>query len=142
MAHGLRVQPPSALWESILDRWGLPVRVLCDRFRLPELQDVIQGACFIEPRVWQWSSASEDIRALRKIAVDGPLSVAENSRALLTASLSKALVKNDESGNVRMVKNDRNNRARDDVAAALVLAAGAFERAGPVIPRKRTYASL
>ena len=142
VAHGLRVQPPSALWESILERWGLPVRVICDRFRIAELQDAVQGACLVEARVTQWSSASEDIRALQRIAKDGPLSVAESSRDLLAASLSAARVENDTSGNTRMIKRKSNNEARDDVAAALVLSAGAFERAGPVLPRKRTYASL
>ena len=31
-------------------------------------------------------------------------------------------------GSTRLVKGDTNNRARDDVAAALLLAAGLFER--------------
>ena len=45
VAEGLRVQPPGQLWDSIVERWGTPVRLLCDRFRLGELQDVVQGAC-------------------------------------------------------------------------------------------------
>ena len=61
-----------------------------------------------------WSSASEDIRALRRIARDGPLSVADNDRDLLAASLAVAKVQNDTSGNVRMVKDGHNNTARDD----------------------------
>ena len=52
--------------------------------------------------------------------------VAESSRPLLAASLSVALVKNDDQGNVRLSKNGSNNTARDDVAAALVLVAGAY----------------
>ena len=36
LAEGLRVQPPSALWDAICDRWGVPARIVCDRFRLPE----------------------------------------------------------------------------------------------------------
>ena len=54
-AYGLRVQPPSALWEAICDRWGVPVKIVCDRFRLPELRDVVGNACKIEPRITQWS---------------------------------------------------------------------------------------
>ena len=50
--------------------------------------------------------------------------MAEDSRALLAASLSVALVKNDDQGNTRLAKRGSNNTARDDVAAALVLAAG------------------
>ena len=37
-------------------------------------------------------------------------------------------MKNDDAGNSRMVKRGSNNEARDDVAAALTLVGGAFER--------------
>ena len=142
VAAGLRVQPPGALWESIVDRWGLPVRVVCDRFRLNDLQDAIQGACIVEPRRTLWSDSSADIRALRRMSRDGPLSIPESNHALFIASLSVAMVKNDEAGNVRMVKRSTNNTARDDVAAALTLAAGAFDRAGSGPVRESKYASV
>ena len=142
IAQGLRVQPPAALWESILDRWGVPVRVVCDRFRLNDLQDAIQGSTIVEPRRTLWSESSADIRALRRMSRDGPLSVPEMVRALFVASLSVSMVKNDESGNVKMVKRSTNNTARDDVAAALTLAAGAFDRAGSGPVRESNYASV
>ena len=129
IAEGLRVQPVGALWTAIRDRWGIPASVVCDRFRLPELQDVVQGDCPIEPRIARWSESTADIRALRAGAGDGPLAVAPDSRQLLAASLSVAMVKNDDQGNTRMLKRGTNNTARDDVAAALVLAAGAYQRA-------------
>ena len=75
VAEGLRVQPPSALWDAIRDRWGAPVSIVCDRFRLAELQDAVQGECGIEPRVSRWSEASFDIRSLRQLAQDGPISL-------------------------------------------------------------------
>lgn len=128
VAEGLRVQPPSALHRAAVDAWGRPETLLCDRFRLPELQDAVNGTP-ITPRVARWSEASEDIRALRRMAADGPLACEEGSRALLAASLSAAMVKNDDAGNVRLVKRGTNNQARDDVAAALVLSAGALARA-------------
>ena len=130
IADGLRVQPPAALWDRIVKAWGVPVRVLCDRFRLAELEDAIRGACLVEPRVTRWSEAAADIRALRKISRDGPLSIPAESQLLIAASLSAAIVKNDEQGNTRLIKRGKDNVARDDVAAALTLAAGAFERAG------------
>ena len=94
-------------------------------------------ALAVVPRVARWSEASEDIRATRKLALDGPLAIAPESRALLTASLAAAMVANDDAGNVRMVKRGTNNQARDDVAAALVLAAGALARAPK--PRRRYH---
>ena len=75
--------------------------MICDRFRLTDLQDAIGPGALLEPRVTRWSDAASDIRALRKGAKDGPLSVDENSRALLIASLSAAQVKNDDAGNTR-----------------------------------------
>ena len=120
---------PTQLFERICDTWGVPVRVVCDRHRLSELQDAIGGSCPVEGRVTRWFDAAADIRALRKGFRDGPFSIDEGSRALLTASLSAAYVKNDDQGNTRLAKDGKNNRARDDVAAALLLARGAWERA-------------
>ena len=129
VAAGLRVQPAKLLIQAALDSWGTPDTVLCDRFRLADLQDAVAGRCPVFPRRTMWSTASEDIRALRKLSLDGPLSCAVSSRALVAASLAAAMVKNDESGNTRLVKRGAKNQARDDVAAALVLAAGSFARA-------------
>ena len=111
----------------MLSLWGAPEVVICDRFRLPELKDTARGVKIV-PRVARWSEASEDIRALRKLAGDGPLSVDAGSRGLLAASLAAAMVKSDDQGSTRLVKKGTNNTGRDDVAAALVLAAGALSR--------------
>ena len=43
VATGLKVQPPAQLWEAIRERWGRPLVIICDRFRLAELQDAVQG---------------------------------------------------------------------------------------------------
>ena len=128
VADGLRVQPPAELLRVVRAAWGPPDVIFCDRFRLPELQDAVNGTTVV-PRVARWSEASEDIRALRKAALDGPLAVAPESRSLIAASLSAAMVKNDDQGSCRLAKRGTNNQARDDVAAALVLAVGALSRA-------------
>ena len=141
LAQGLRVPSPTQLFEWVCDTWGVPVKLICDRFRLGELQDAVQGTCPVEGRVTRWSEAAADIRSLRKGVRDGPFSIDEGSRALLIASLSVAYIKNDDQGNTRLAKDGKHNRARDDVAAALLLAAGAFERAGAAV-RKLSYASI
>ena len=141
VAEGLRVQPPAQLHEAVRAAWGRPEVVYCDRFRLNELADAVSGTPLV-PRVTRWSEASEDIRCLRKIAADGPLACEPSSRLLVAASLSAAMVKSDDQGSVRLVKRGSNNVARDDVAAALTLAAGAFVRAMSA-PRKRwRYAGM
>ena len=128
VAEGLRVQPPADLIRAAREAWGVPEVIVCDRFRLGELQDSVSAATPVVPRVARWSEAAADIRGLRKVAADGPLSCAESSRLLVAASLAFAVVKNDDQGNVRLAKRGTNNTARDDVAAALVLAAGTYVR--------------
>ncbi len=127
LAANLRVPPPSLLINWVREKWGVPHAVVCDRFRLAELRDC-SLPCELISRVARWSDASFDIRALRKIAKDGPLSVTEESRPLILASLSAALVENDKQGSMRLIKRGTENAARDDVAAAFTLAAGEFER--------------
>ena len=129
IANGLRVQTPAQLVDAILAKWGKPRFIICDRFKLAELRDCARGIRLIE-RVSRWSESTEDIGALRKFASDGPLSCDPESRALIAASLSVAMVKNDDAGNVRLIKRGTNNTARDDVAAALVLGAGEAKRRG------------
>ena len=128
VAEGLRVQPPAELLRAVTAAWGRPEVLFCDFFRLPEFQDCANGIPIV-PRRARWSEATADIRALRKLAADGPLACAAESRALLTASLGVAMVKTDDAGNTRLSKRGNHNQARDDVAAALVLAAGALSRA-------------
>ena len=140
VCEGLRVQPPAELVAAILSAWGRPELIVCDRFRLAELQDAA-GRMPLASRVSRWSESSFDIRALRKQATDGPLAIAKGSRGLLQASLAVAAVANDDAGNVRLQKRGANNESRDDVAAALVLAAGAWERGRAQRPRWR-YAGL
>ena len=116
--------------DALMDRvtaWR-PEVLVCDRFRLADMQDAVGGRMRIVPRVTRWSEAAEDIRALRRYALDGPLSVAPESSDLVAASLAAATVKTDDQGSVRLVKRGTNNQARDDVAAALVLTAGALAR--------------
>ena len=106
VAEGLQVPPVAQLVDAIRDRWGKPVVTVCDRFRLGDMQDAARG-WRIEPRVTRWSDAAADIRALRKMVKDGPLTVERESAGLIEASLSVALVQNDDAGNVRdLVKRD------------------------------------
>ena len=108
LASGLRVVPASQLIEAVLATWGIPEVMIADRFRMDELRDTDPG-CRIVPRVSRWSESSYDIRALRKMAKDGPMSVDKGSRNLLTASLSAAMVQPDDQGSVRLVKRGTNN---------------------------------
>ena len=126
--EGRRVPRVSLVVDQLM-LWRAEAVVL-DRFRLPELADYTGGRVRLLPRLPRWSEAASDIRDLRRMAKDGPLSVEARSRPLLEASLAVARVKNDDMGSFRLVKRDpSNNSARDDVAEALKLAAGLVSRA-------------
>ena len=127
VADGYRVPPVRLLVEHLTAEWGTPAGMLADRFRESELRDNSKGIN-IEGRVVRWSEAASDIRSLRRLCRDGGLSCAEDSRALVAAGLSVAQVKSDDQGNTRLVKS-KQNVSRDDVPAALLLAAGGFDRA-------------
>ena len=108
-----------------------PMSITCDRFRLSELQDAVGGRCPVEPRGQRWSEAAEDIRSLRRLALDGPLAVEERSRHLLAASLAASKVESDQQGSLRLTKSSSTNAGRDDVVVAWVGAAGARARVHP-----------
>ena len=128
VSGGVRVPPVVDLVRAVGGAWGRPEVVFVDRFRLAELLDVVPGWQVI-PRVSRWSESTFDIGALRRYCADGPLSIEPKSRGILTASLAAARTKSDDAGNVRLSKRGTHNQARDDAAAALVLAAGALARA-------------
>ena len=43
VADGLRVPKPAQLVSLITSKWGKPAVIICDRFRLGELQDATNG---------------------------------------------------------------------------------------------------
>lgn len=130
VAEGLRVPPPSMLVDAALERWGEPAGVWCDRYRQRELADALDGRAGILTRVGGFKDSTEDIRGLRRLALDGPLSVPEDSRALLTLALQVGRVVQDSHGNerIRRAEGSTVRARRDDVAVALSLAGGAHAR--------------
>ena len=132
IAEGLRVPQASQLVNSF--RGWRPLGVMCDSFRVHELRDC-RLQCPVRVRRTVWSQSSEDIRALRRMALDGNLSVAGESRPLIQESLAASRIENDTSGNSRLIKRTNDNSARDDVAAALVLAGGAAARVAARKPK-------
>ena len=129
LTDGRRRVPRVSYVVGLMRIWN-PQVIVCDRFRLDELLDS-GPSCPVVPRRLMPSEWSEDIRAVRRLAADGPLSCTVRSRGLLRASLAVSEVRSDESGCVKLIKRGQNNTARDDVAAALTLAAGALARMPP-----------
>ena len=124
---GMHDPDPSNLVREVETRWGEIPYVCSDWYRRLALGDAAPN-WNIETRRGGWEEASEDIGGLRRQASDGCLAVASESRELLTWSLSVARVTHDDRGNIRLIKGDRNNQSRDDVAQAFLLAGGALDR--------------
>ena len=122
-----RVPPMSMLVDWVLESWGQPFVMISDYARLNELRDTCPP-CEVVSRRTLWIQADEDVRACRRLVMDGPANIDPVSAELLAASCAVAKVQNNDTGLVRMVKRGVNNQARDDVAAAWVLASGEFER--------------
>ncbi len=118
--------------ESLIDRvLAFRPRVLvADHYRDKAVLDALKGRCPVVFRKMRqaWSEPTEQIQATRRLALDGGLAVVERARPLFRLALAETTVEHDDSGNVRLVKADTNNRQRDDLAAALVLACGQAAR--------------
>ena len=138
--EGLRVVRASTLINRVL---AFRPRVLvADRFRDKAVLDAVRGRVPVVFRSMRatWSEPTEQIQATRRLALDGALSVVPAARPLFRLALAETTVEHDTDGNVRLVKVDTNNRDRDDLTAALVLAAGQMARQ-PAPRRTRIHVS-
>ena len=109
VADGLRVQKPEQLWEMIKERWGVPAGIVCDLFRMPELQDAIGRELKVEPRRSRWSESSADIRALQ---AGFPKTDRWQLRKMTGRSWRGksvvCMIKHDDAGNIRIIKSGVN----------------------------------
>ena len=132
-----RIPDVAQLFEAGYDRWGgMPAALVADRWRVGELQQALEAA----PRHWQrvplitrgqgYRDGAADVRDFRK-AVQQATVRPVRPGLLLTAALSEAVVVTDSAGNSKLAKKTeggRRSRARDDAAAAAILAVAFRER--------------
>ena len=90
---GCAYQSPRQLVEFVADEWGQPAALICDRFRESELRDASKGISALNPVLQDGRKLASDIRDLRRLAKDGPLSCEELSRQLVASGLAVATVK-------------------------------------------------
>ncbi|MDE0479225.1 MAG: hypothetical protein OXI13_06320 [Gammaproteobacteria bacterium] len=129
--EGRREPPPSVLVDLIFETWGTPARIVADKMKFAGVQDAVGDRCTVEERKVTMDRMTDDISSLRQMVdTGGPLAVESESAKLLSTSLTFARVNVKQGGTVILLdKAGNNNLGRDDVAAALILAAGAWERA-------------
>lgn len=133
-----RVVPPAALLSEGLRRFGRPARIVSDRWREAELRDGLQAAGFpaadLVTRGMGWRDGAEDVRAFQRACLQGTVMPVRS--LLLRAAMAEARTVSDPAANFKLAKGTeggRRRRARDDVAAAAILAVaeGARIRAAP-----------
>ena len=133
VAEGKRNVPVGMLVDELFRRWEGARVIVADRFKFDALEEDVDWRAPLEVRKMRWSEYTADIANLDKLAIDGEMTIDPDCRALLAHSVEQAVVEEDDSNNMRLVK--RNTRTqRDDVAVSWVLAAGAVERYPPLTP--------
>ena len=139
---GRRVTDISALLTEALARWGRPAAVVCDTWRAAELTELLEGLRFPKAalivRRQGWYDGGQDVRDFRRAVLSDLVRPSES--LLLTSALAEARVVSDVAGNTKLSKGSqggRRQRARDDAAAAAILAVAAGFRQWHAAPRPR-----
>ena len=130
--------PVADLLALALDRFGRPSRVVADRWREAELRDALDKAgvppAALAARGMGYVDGAADVREFRRAVLEGRVVPAPS--LLLRSAMAEARTVSDPAGNAKLAKGaqgGRRARARDDAAAAAILAVaeGARNRAPP-----------
>ena len=138
---GQRSADIALLLQAALERFGRPAQIVADRWRESELRDALDKACVpvaaLVVRGMGFKDGAEDVRAFRRACADGKVTPAAS--LLLRSAMAEARTISDPAGNAKLSKGSqggRRLRARDDAAAAAILAVAAGVRQ-PARPRPR-----
>lgn len=143
-AGGRAVEIPALLTEA-LTRFGPPSAIAADRWREAELRDALDAAgvprAALDVRGQGFRDGGEDVRGFRRACAEGRVTPLPS--LLVRYAMAEARTISDPAGNSKLSKGSeggRRARARDDVAAAAILAVSAGVRAGNRPPRRLRYA--
>ena len=122
-----RVVSVAALLREALDEFGRPDAICADRWREGELRDALADAdvpmARLSLRGQGFKDGGEDVREFRRAVLDGR--VTPERSLLLRSAMGEAVTVADPAGNEKLAKaseGGRRTRARDDSAAAAILA--------------------
>ena len=117
------------LLHAALSEFGRPTAVVCDRWRLNELKDGLEGVGIppgiVITRGMGWQDGSEDVRGFQRAVKEGRIRTGISLAA--RAAFSGAVTVSDPAGNLKLAKKSDGGRRqghKDDLAAAIVLAVG------------------
>ena len=138
---GRRASDVSMLLQLALDRFGRPTVIVADRWREAELRDALDKAgvpgAELNVRGQGFKDGGADVRDFQRAMADGR--VVPVPSLLLRSAMSEARTVSDPAGNSKLSKNTqggRRKRARDDAAAAAILAVAVGVRR-PAVPVRR-----
>ena len=142
---GRRVSDIPALLRECHKRWGRPVAITCDRWRLAELKQHLEVTSFplaeLVERGQGFKDGGQDVRDFRAAVLGDHVRPAQS--LLLRSAMAEARVTGDPAGNWKLSKSVQGGRranARDDAcAAAIVAVAVGYRRwtSKPANPRWR-----
>ena len=137
----------SALLTEAMARFGRPEALACDRWREAELYDALNRAgvprAAVVTRGQGFRDGGADVRDFRRACLEGR--VAPATSLLLRSAMGEARVVIDPAGNAKLAKNSeagRRVRARDDAAAAAILAVALGSRKTSAAPARRRRHAL
>ena len=125
LAEGRVPDVPTLLLEA-LERWGAPAAIVADRWREAELRDALEQSgfprCPLVTRGQGFLDGGQDVLAFRQACLRGKVTPAVS--LLMRSAMSEARVVSDTAANWKLAKTEggRRHRAKDDAAAAGVLA--------------------
>lgn len=133
---GRRVPDYGEFVREILARWGPPSLIVCDRFREAEFRDALDAGRMprgrpVIVRGMGWKDGGEDVRRFVRAVLERRVSAPES--LLLRSAIGEARTVSDVAGNRKLAKRTEGGRralARDDVAAAAILAVAEADRRG------------
>lgn len=124
---GRKANDTTALIRLALERFGRPAVIVADRYKEAEVADAFHAAGLGRvPLVFRgmgMRDGAADVEAFRRAVAEGRVTPAVS--LLLRSAVSEARVTMDTSGNAKLAKSTEGNRrlrARDDAAAAAILA--------------------
>ena len=124
------------LLRRVLAEWGRPVAIVADRYRETDLRQALDAVHFPQAdlilRGMGWKDGAEDVRQFRRAVLDDEVHPLPS--LLLRSAFAEAVTLADPAGNEKLAKGHeggRRLRARDDAAAAAILATAEGVRRWP-----------
>ena len=138
----------SELIDLAVAEFGIPSKVVCDRWRQSELEDALDGAGLtnvpVVLRGMGFRDGADDVRRFRRAAIEQKIKTPVS--LLMRSAIAGAVVVSDPAGNSKLAKardtHERRDGHRDDSLAASILCVAEGIRTPPVKRERRKYHGL